>query len=136
PTRVKTTVHPLVWTQNHTNAKICNRIPNTNAVDGGTVPAGMGRFTVRSIIASVSRSYHMLTAAAPPAAADNPITITNRDQGSRKAPRATIAPHRAVNTNRAVIRGFNSSTYALTICVSGGLSDRADKFAILTIPFY
>ena len=42
-------------------------MPKINAARGETRPAGIGRDAVRSICASMSRSYQWFTAPAPPA---------------------------------------------------------------------
>ena len=46
--------------------------PKTKAWEGSMMPAGRGRFLVRSILASLSRSHHMLMAPQPPAASAVP----------------------------------------------------------------
>ena len=42
-------------------------MPKVSAFSGATRPAGIGRFRVRDITASISRSYHMLIAPDAPA---------------------------------------------------------------------
>ena len=82
--------------------------PNASASPGCTRPAGIGRFAVRVITASMSASYHMLSAPEAPApiamqsSAAKPIT-------GWMWPGATSSPTSAVNTTSDITRGFSSA---------------------------
>ncbi|SJM34096.1 hypothetical protein BQ8482_380279 [Mesorhizobium delmotii] len=88
--------------------------PKPRASPGMTRPDGTGRFDVRDIKASISASYHMLSAPAAPApTAIAPIAITAMT--GFIAPGATIRPTKAVKTASAMTRGFRSAKKSLTV---------------------
>ena len=59
---------------------------NMSAARGVTPPVTSGRFWVRSITASMSRSTYMLMALAPPAASVPPSTVADHQPQRRQAP--------------------------------------------------
>ena len=71
-------------------------------------PAGIGRLAVRVISASMSASYHMLSAPEAPA----PTAIARRAMKAMNGLVATGAatrPTNAVNTTSDITRGFSSA---------------------------
>ena len=58
-------------------------IPKPRAAPGSMRPAGMGRFRVRCMIATISRSYHILIAPHAPAATAMHRTAVNPRTGFR-----------------------------------------------------
>ena len=84
-------------------------MPKPSASPGAMRPRGIGRPAVRVITASMSASYHMLSAPAAPAptamhsSAVKPIT-------GWMCPGAIIRPTSAVNTTSDITRGFISAT--------------------------
>ncbi len=99
----KFTNSPSVTTENTASVK-----PKPAASPGVTRPRGIGRPAVRVMRASMSASYHMLSAPAAPAptvmhnSAAKPIT-------GWMWPGATTSPTSAVNTTSDITRGFISS---------------------------
>ena len=80
------------------------------AVSGLTRPDGIGRFRVRGICASMSRSMNMFAAQAPADVNAVPITsITKRDQGTGPSAMAMKKPKTAVITTSRVRFGLPSS---------------------------
>ena len=83
-------------------------MPKASASPGAMRRRGIGRSAVRDISASMSASYHMLSAPAAPApiamqrSAVNPIT-------GWMWPGATIRPTSAVNTTSDITRGLSSA---------------------------
>jgi hypothetical protein len=82
--------------------------PKTSASAGRTRPDGMGRAEVRVITASISASYHMLSAPAAPAPTAIASTAMMDTNGLSEAGAAT-RPTKAVNTTSDMTRGFSSS---------------------------
>src|SRR5919202_3760658 len=92
--------------------------PKITAFLGGIRPEGIGRFLVRSIIASMSRSLYpvSVSAAAEPSATpasksvhvNRVILMSNRNEAESAAPNA-------VKTSRYQILGFVSSKQLLTL---------------------
>ena len=69
-----------------------------------------GRFFVRSISRSMSRSTTMLMALAPPAAAAPPTTVANISHSEGRPPSATTIVGTVVTRSSSMIRGFVSAT--------------------------
>src|SRR5690554_6788371 len=88
--------------------KIVSTTPKARASEGSTRPCTRGRFRVRAMMASMSRSYHMLMAPAPPAATAMQSTATAARKGWM-SPGATSKPASPVKTTRDMTRGFNSA---------------------------
>ena len=82
--------------------------PKSSASAGATRPDGIGRFAVRDITASMSSSYHMLSAPAAPAPSAIAAMATITTTGLI-TPGATTRPTKAVNTASAITRGFISA---------------------------
>ena len=72
-------------------------------------PLGIGRMAVRAITASMSASYHILSAPAAPAPAAMQRRATTPAKGSMP-PGAIIRPTSAVKTTSDITRGFVSAT--------------------------
>ena len=83
-------------------------MPKASASPGCTRPAGIGRPAVRVITASMSASYHMLSAPAAPAPTAMQSSAKNASTGCRW-PGATTSPTSAVNTTSDITRGFISA---------------------------
>ena len=81
----------------------------TRASLGVTCPRGIGRAAVRAIAASISASYHMLSAPDAPAPAAMQISAAIASTGCIE-PGAATSPTSAVNTTRNITRGFISAT--------------------------
>src|ERR671917_748518 len=89
-----------------------NISPKVRAFFGDIRPEGIGRFLVRSIIASMSRSLYpvRVSAAADPAATPPSRSIhVNKDIGTLNRNEAVSAAPNAVKTSRYQILGFVSS---------------------------
>ena len=71
-------------------------------------PAGNGRLAVRRISASISASYHWLSAPAAPAAIAMHSTAVSASAGGKATGAATI-PQNPVNTTERITRGFVSA---------------------------
>ena len=82
--------------------------PKASASPGATRPAGIGRADVRSIRASMSASYHMLSAPAAPAPTAMQISAVRAITGCT-CTGASTRPTKAVNTTSDITRGFISS---------------------------
>ncbi len=91
-----------------TTAKPASVTPKASASPGATRPAGTGRFCVRAMRASMSASYHMLSAPAAPAPTAMQISAVAAITGCR-CPGAIISPTNAVNTTSDITRGFISA---------------------------
>ena len=91
------------------NTENAERItPNSKASLGLTLPRGIGREAVRAICASMSASYHMLSAPdAPAPTAMQSSAMTPRTGWSE--PGATTMPTSAVNTTSDITRGLSSA---------------------------
>src|SRR6516162_2305497 len=87
--------------------------PKPRASPGIILPAGKGRAAVRRMIASISRSYHMLIAPAAPAPTAMHNTATAASTGCR-CPGAMASPTNPVNTTSDMTRGFRISTKSPT----------------------
>ena len=85
-----------------------NRMPKASASSGSMRPCGSGRARVRSITASISRSYHMFTAPDAPAPAAMHSTATAASNGCSE-PGAIAMPTSPVNTTSDMTRGFSSA---------------------------
>ena len=83
-------------------------MPKPAASPGVTRPRGIGRPAVRAMRASMSASYHMLSAPAAPAPTAMHISAVNPITGWTW-PGATKSPTSAVNTTSDITRGFISS---------------------------
>ena len=81
-------------------------MPRPSAALGSTRPAGTGRARVRVITASMSRSYHMLMAADPPAPMAMQSTATAAITGWM-VPGAMMSPTAPVKTTRDITLGFS-----------------------------
>src|SRR5918999_6068132 len=89
-----------------------NTSPKIRAFFGDIRPEGIGRFLVRSIIASMSRSLYpvRVSAAADPAATPPSRSIhVNKDTGTLNRNEAVSAAPNAVKNSRYQILGFVSS---------------------------
>ena len=84
-------------------------MPRPRAAPGSIRPPGIGRSRVRVITASMSRSYHMLMAADPPAPTAMQITATAAITGWM-VPGAMTRPTAPVKTTRDITRGFSSAS--------------------------
>jgi len=83
--------------------------PSPSASFGWMRPAGIGRIEVRRMTASMSASYHMLSAPdAPPPSAMNRIAAKARKGWT--ATGATKRPTAAVKTTSDITRGLRSCT--------------------------
>ena len=71
-------------------------------------PAGIGRSRVRRMIASMSRSYHMLIAPQAPAATAMHRIAVSPSTGCTW-PGATSSPIAPVKTTSVITRGFSSA---------------------------
>ena len=83
-------------------------MPKPSASPGAMRPAGIGRRAVRVITASMSASYHMLSAPAAPAPTAMQSSAVKPSTGCRW-PGATTSPTSAVNTTSDITRGFISA---------------------------
>ena len=83
-------------------------MPNERASSGLTNPRGTGRAAVRAIWASISASYHILSAPEAPAPAAMQISAAMASTGCIE-PGAATRPTRPVNTTRNITRGFISA---------------------------
>ncbi len=82
--------------------------PKASASCGAILPRGSGRPRVRSITASMSRSYHMLMAPAAPAFTAMQSTATAARKGWI-SPGAAKSPAKPLKTTRLITRGFSSA---------------------------
>ena len=83
-------------------------MPKASASPGATRPAGTGRPCVRAMRASMSASYHMLSAPAAPAPTAMQISAVDRDHRMQMA-RRDQQPTNAVKTTSDITRGFISA---------------------------
>ena len=77
---------------------------------GLTRPAATGRFAVRPIERSMSRSSTWFKALAPPQARPSPTIVAARSRTSGTPPAPTNIPAAPVRSRRDMIRGFVSVT--------------------------
>ena len=82
--------------------------PKVSASSAFSRPPGIGRLRVRSMTASMSRSYHMLMAPAAPAPMAMHSTAISDSTGCR-CPGATARPTAPVNTTSDITRGLSSA---------------------------
>ena len=73
-------------------------------------PVAIGRFLVRSISRSMSRSTYMLMALAPPAASVPPITVAAISHSDGRPRSATIMVGTVVTSSSSMMRGLVSAT--------------------------
>src|SRR5262245_52871199 len=88
--------------------------PKVSASCGLTAPRGIGRAAVRCMRASMSASYHMLSAPEAPA----PIAMQRMAMLARtglRCPGASIMPVKAVNTTNDITRGFIRAMKSATL---------------------
>src|SRR6056297_593228 len=98
----------FVASHSMTTENTASVMPKANASSRVTLPAGMGRFAVRFITASMSDSHHMLSApAAPPPTAMKRIAASPTTGCT--ATGAASSPTSAVNTTSVITRGFRSA---------------------------
>ncbi len=88
---------------------MASTVPKERASSADTRPRGTGRAAVRAIRASMSASYHILSAPEAPAPAAMQISAAMASTGCM-APGAATSPASAVNTTRNITRGFVSAT--------------------------
>src|SRR5437879_1084876 len=113
---------PISMTEN-----IDSTTPSAGASAPCTRPAGTGRPRVRLILASMSASYHMLSAPDAPAPTAMQRIATAARNGCSAWP-AQTKPVRAVNTTSDITRGFMSCTKS---CQRAGAAvERAGDMAI------
>ena len=106
------------------NAATLRPMPNQSALRGATAWRGSGRWRVRRMTSSMSRSTYMLIAFAPPAARVPP-TMTAATSHSDGTPRsASTMVGTVVTSSSSMMRGFMSATYACRVA-SGPVSSRA-----------
>src|SRR4051812_18570619 len=88
--------------------------PKTSAAAGDTTPDGIGRFRVRDISRSMSRSYQQLNVLAAPAANIPPtiVAATRRQEGQPSA--ASIIAGRVVTSSSSTSFGLVRATYPPT----------------------
>ena len=80
------------------------------ALRGRITPVTSGRFLVRSISRSMSRSTYMLMAFAPPAAMAPPMTVATISQIDGSPWAATIMVGTVVTRSSSMMRGLVSAT--------------------------
>ena len=83
-------------------------MPKASASDGAMRPCGIGRPAVRCMIASMSRSYHMLSAPDAPAPTAMHSSAVNAITGCM-CPGAMTMPTSAVKITSDITRGFSSA---------------------------
>ena len=91
-----------------TTEKPASVSPNAKTSPGWRRPTGIGRAAVRVMRASMSASYHMLSAPAAPAPTAIQISAVSPITGWT-CPGATNRPTNAVNTTSDITRGFINS---------------------------
>ena len=98
--------------------KTASTAPKLKASSRVRRPRGMGRAAVRAMRASMSASYHMLSAPEAPA----PMAIASSAMMASTGwmlPGATTIPVNAVNTTSDITRGFISCTKSPTLDSAG-----------------
>ena len=88
-----------------TTEPIASTTPKVSASSAVTRPRGMGRLAVRCMQASMSASYHMLSAPDAPAPTAMQMMAMTASTGCIP-PGASTSPVRAVNTTSDITRGF------------------------------
>ncbi len=91
--------------------------PNLSASAGSMRCAGSGRFMVRAMTASVSRSRYMLSTFAAATISTVPNRVSATVTGGRPWG-ASQSPIAVVKTTRAVMRGFASSSRSPAVPVT------------------
>ena len=81
-----------------------------SAPRGDTSPVTSGRFSVRCMCASMSRSRYMLNAAAEPALSEPPMTVASTSHRSGSPPSARIMTGTVVTSRSSSTRGFVRAT--------------------------
>ena len=104
----KAAANTLTKRPSTTTEKPASVRPKASASPGARRPAGIGRAAVRAMRASMSASYHILSAPAAPAPTAMQINAVNPITGCTW-PGATRSPTSAVNTTSDITRGFISS---------------------------
>ncbi len=89
-----------------TTDAIASETPKPSASGAEMRPAGIGRRWVRRMIASMSRSYHMLIAPAAPAPTAMHSTAAKPSTGC-SLPGASSRPIQPVNTTSVITRGLS-----------------------------
>ena len=89
-------------------------MPKVSASSGVTRPRGMGRLAVRCMRASMSASYHMLSAPDAPAPTAMQSSAMTASTGC-SVPGASTMPASAVNTTSDITRGFISARKSPTL---------------------
>ena len=87
-------------------------MPNARAARGSTAWRGNGRWRVRRMTSSMSRSTYMLIAFAPPAARVPPKTTAAMSHRDGTPPAARTMVGTVVTSSSSMIRGFVSAMYA------------------------
>ena len=98
----------LVASASITTASPARPMPSARASSAPTFPAGIGRFAVRFITASMSASHHMFNAPEAPAPSAMNRMAAKASIGC-SAPGAATRPTSAVNTTSDITRGFRSA---------------------------
>ena len=93
-----------------TKATASSATANTRAWVGSIRPVTSGRFWVRFIRASMSRSTYMLMALAPPAASVPPITVAAISHNDGMPLSATTMVGTVVTSRSSMMRGLVSAT--------------------------
>ena len=94
------------------NATASSVSAKTSAALGVTAPVTSGRFWVRGISLSMSRSMYMFTALAPPAARAPPTNVVAMSHRPGILPAATTMVGSVVMSSSSMMRGLVSARYA------------------------
>jgi hypothetical protein len=92
------------------NASTLRPMPNQSALFAPTAWRGRGRWRVRRMMSSMSRSNHMLIAFAPPAARVPPKTTATMSQSDGMPRWARTIVGTVVTSSSSMMRGFISAT--------------------------
>ena len=95
---------------------------NTMASVGWTAPVTSGRFRVRCMSRSMSRSTYMFSALAPPAAIAPPATVAAISHSDGSPRSARIIEGTVVTSSNSTMRGFVSATKAAARARRGAAS--------------
>src|SRR6185369_5017269 len=106
--------------------------PKPAASEGSMRPMGIGRPRVRLMIASMSRSYHMLMAPEAPAPTAMQSTATAASKGCRW-PGAATMPAMPEKTTSDITRGFRSCRKSATRAPSAVVAKSADRFVTVSL---
>ena len=104
-----TAASQFVVSHSHTVETTASVHAKIRAPRGDTSPVTSGRFTVRCMCASMSRSRYMLNAAADPALIEPPMTVASTSQRLGKPPSARIITGTVVTSSSSSTRGFVSA---------------------------